>query len=257
MASEYRGPRRRSIVEGTIEGVTAGARVVEDAVDTLAESVRRTSRTGYATGASSREREARKAGRGGRSKDKGQAPEGRRERGSESVVGEIADLTADLLDRLGDAAQDIADSIGDRDWFPPECPTIEPHGPPGGAAKVRFRFTNTSPSALGEVGFEATDLLGTTGRIRADAVHFSFADDEVIPRIGPGKSRMVTLEIGIPEEAPAGIYRGVIAARSGGLAGREAAEAGPQGAWALVELEVEATDAGGPTITQVEEPETA
>jgi hypothetical protein len=254
MASEYRGPRRRSIVEGSIEGVAAGARVVEDAVDTLADSVRRRSRTSYATGASSREREARKAERRGRSKDKGRSPRGPREPGSESVVGEIADLTADLLDRLGDAAQDIADSIGERDWFPPDCPTIEPHGLPGGAAKVRFRFTNTSPSGLGKVGFEATDLLGATDRINAGAVHFSFGDDEVIPRIGPGKSRMVTLEIEIPQDARADIYRGVIAARTGGLAGREAAEAGPEGAWALVELEVEATDPGR-AITQVEEPE--
>ena len=252
MASEHRGPRRGSIVEGGVEAAAAGARVVEDAVDTLAESVRRTSRTGYATGSAPREREARRAERRRRSKDKARSPRARREPGSESVVGEIADLTSDLLDRLGDAAQDIADSIGERDWFPPECPTIEPHGPAGGVAKVRFRFTNTGASKLEEVRFEATDLLGATDRIDAGDVHFRFGDDEVIPRIGPGKSRMVTLKIEIPPEQPADIYRGVIAARSGGLAGREAAEAGPEGAWALVELEVEAGDLSR-AIAQVEE----
>lgn len=255
MASEHREPRRGSIVEGGIEGVAAGARVVENVVDTLAENVRRRSRPSYATGASGRKREGRSEGRRGRSK--GAATAGSdREPASATAVGEIADLTADLLGRLGEAAQDIADSIGEREWFPPECPTVDVYGYPGERAKkAKFRFTNTGPSALAKVGFEATDLIGAKDRIEAGQIHFRHGDDEVIPRIGPGRSAIITVEIEIPESATADIYRGVMAARSATLAGREEAEAGPQGAWALLELDVEAADPGR-AIAPTDRPET-
>jgi hypothetical protein len=243
MASEHRGPRRGSIVEGGVEAAAAGARVVEDVVDALSENLGRRSRARDATGGSARNREGKSAGDRGRSKATSAAG-WRREPASATAVGEIADLTADLLGRLGEAAQDIADSIGERDWFPPECPTVDLSGYPGSWAKVDFRFTNTAPVALADVGFEATDLIGTTDRIDAGELHFRHGDDEAIARIGPGHSTAVTVAIKIPESASADVYRGVMAARSAAPAGREQAEAGPERAWALLQLEVKPSDPG-------------
>lgn len=253
MASEHREPRRGSIVEGGIEGVAAGFRTVENVSDALTESLRRRSRTSNASEASARKRQGSAGGRG-RSKGTTAAGSGR-EPASATAVGELADIAADFLGRLGEAAQDIADSIGERDWFPPECPTLDVYGAPGEIAPAEFRFTNTSPSALADVGFEATDLIGATDRIDAKGIHFRHGDDEVIKRIQPGRSTPVTVEIEIPDLATVGVYRGVMAARSKPLAGRREPEAGPQGAWALVQLEVKAVDPGR-AITPSDRPAT-
>ena len=88
--------------------------------------------------------------------------------------GSATDLFVELLDRFGEAVQDIATAIGEREWFDgePEGPTLELRGAPGHSAAVEFDFTNTGRSALAKVMFEATNLLGATEQIDADAVSF-------------------------------------------------------------------------------------
>jgi hypothetical protein len=63
----------------------------------------------------------------------------------------------------------------------------------------------------------------------------------------------VIVAVEIPDEAPVGLYRGVIAARSAAPKGRAEAEGGPEDAWAVIELEVAAVDAPS-AIARVERP---
>jgi hypothetical protein len=170
-------------------------------------------------------------------------------------TGSAADLFVDLLERFGEAVQDVAAAIAEHERFDgePECPMLELRGPPGHAAAVEFDFTNTGPSALTKVAFEATDLLGATGQIDAGAVSFEHEDDPHIPRVGPSGTARVIVSVAIPDEAPAGPYRGVIAARSAAPKGRAEPEGGPEDAWAVLELEVAAVDAPS-AIARVERP---
>jgi hypothetical protein len=174
------------------------------------------------------------------------------------VTGSATDLFVELLERFGEAVQDVAAAIAEREWFDgePEYPTLELRAPSGHSAAVEFDFTNTGPSALAKVMFEATDLLGATNQIDASAVSFEYGDDPYIPRVGPGKRARVIVAVAIPDEAPAGPYRGVIAARSAAPEGRAEAEGGPDDAWAVIELEVAAVDAPS-AIARVEHPREA
>lgn len=247
MATDQGEPGRRPVdplVAGVGEGVAAGYRAVESVVEGMAESLRRRPGASSARGASARQRTGRTAGARRRSTGKGPGRASGRARASSTTGDELADLIAALLDRFGEAAQDIAGYIGERDWFdgPAECPRLGLDGVPGALAEDEFRFTNTGSSALRELGFEATDLLGAAARIDAGQVGFEPQDKERSARLRPGGSTMVTLTVAIPDEVPAGTYRGVIATRSAAPVARGAAEGGPEGAWALLELEVGATD---------------
>ena len=240
--AENREPRRRQVdplLGVAAEAARAGLRGADYEVS---EGLRRSTGRRSAGGAAGRKRAAPKAQRAqSRPSDPGGPP-----------TDSTADLLVGLLERFGEAVQDTAAAIGEREWFDgePEGPTLELRGPPGHRAAVEFDFTNTGPSALTKVTFEATDLLGATERIDAGAVSFRFNDDQYIPRVGPGGTARVIVKVTIPE-VPAGDYRGVIAARSGAPEGRAEAEGGPEDAWALIELEVAAIDPRS-AITPVE-----
>jgi hypothetical protein len=60
--------------------------------------------------------------------------------------------------------------------------------------------------------------------------------------VRPGGSATVTVSIGIPENAAPAVYHGILTARFGAAEDRNDTEAGPVGAWALIELEVLAAD---------------
>jgi hypothetical protein len=227
MAREYREPPRRTIdplMEICIEGVAAGYRGVEYVREGLSESLRRRPGSGYA----GRARHGR--GRTGRG------------RAGTTVVGDIADLTAELLDRLGETAQGVAGHIGEQFEGGPHCPTLELCGFPGDTDRVKFRLTNTSASALTDVSFQATDLLGACRPIDASAVRFGYPDDDGIARIRSGGSTIVIVEVAIPEDAEPGTYRGVIATCSTRPAGRGQLDGETRAAWALIEVDVAAPD---------------
>jgi hypothetical protein len=52
------------------------------------------------------------------------------------------------------------------------------------------------------------------------------------------------VQIAIPEAAAPGAYHGILCARFESPDDRTEAKAGPVGAWALIDLEVRATDTG-------------
>jgi hypothetical protein len=157
-------------------------------------------------------------------------------------VGDLADLTTELLDRLGEAAHGVSDHIGEHFEGHAHCPTLELCGFPGDTDAVKFRLTNISASALTNVRFQATDLIGGCGRIDAGAVRFGYPDDDGIARIRSGGSTIVTVGVEIPEDAEPGTYRGVMATCSARPAGRGELEGEPRAAWALIELDVATPD---------------
>lgn len=247
MAERREPPRRRvdPLLGVAAEAARAGLRGADYVVEGLSESLRRGTGPRSAGAAAGRKRAAqtqrraqgpRTSGYGGTARPGAEAP-------SPPVSAGTADLFVELLGRFGEAIQDIAAAIAEREWFDrePEGPTLELRAPPGHKAAVEFVFTNTGPSALARITFEPTDLLAATGRIGAGAVRFRCNDDPYIPRLGPGGTARVIVEVEIPE-VPAGTYRGVIAARSAAPNGRAETEGGPEGAWALLELEVAAID---------------
>jgi hypothetical protein len=235
--ADYGKPRRRQVdplLGVAAEAAGAGLRGADYVVEGLSEGLRR--RTGR-----------RSAGAAAGRQRYGRTPPAYE--GPPPVTGRTTDLFVELLDRFGEAVQDIAAGIDKREWSggEPDCPTLELRGVPGHRAGVEFDFTNTGPSALVRVAFEATDLLGPTTRIDASAVRFKHEEDYPhIPRVGPGGRARVTVTVRIPKNTPDGTYRGLIAARSAAPAGRAEAEGGPNDAWSLIELEVGATDPRSP-----------
>jgi hypothetical protein len=234
--ADYGKPRRRQVdplLAVAAEAAGAGLRGADYVVEGLTESLRRRTGRRSAGAAAGRQRYAR-------------TPPAYEN--PPPATGRTTDLFVELLDRFGEAVRDIAAGIDKREWFAgePDCPTLELQALPGHSAGVEFDFTNTGPSALAGVAFEATDLLGAATRIDAGAVSFQHEDYPHIPRVGPGGRARVTVTVTVPENAPDGTYRGLIAARSAAPAGRAEAEGGPNDAWSLIELEVGATDPASP-----------
>jgi hypothetical protein len=211
MPTQGQGTRRRLDPLGAVgEGMAAGSRVVGAVADSM-------------------------GARGGSSR---------------ATVGEdLTDLTAELFDRLGETLRELAGVIAERGPSRGEgaLPALALSGVAGETASVPFRFTNTGEAALDEVGFVATALLGAAAAIDASAVHVGWPDGT---SLRPRGSIELTLQVEIPDDAPPGSYRGVIAAgmppRTDRGRARGLAEAGPEDAWALVLVEVGATGAQTP-----------
>jgi hypothetical protein len=162
-----------------------------------------------------------------------------------SIVGKFADLTADVMDRMGETFRDIAEHerFG-RDY---DVPQLRLRGRADSVVTEEFQFSNTGQTALKDVTFAATDLLGPGDPIDAGNIGFQHGEarQDRIERVGPRRETWVTVAVSIPRETAAGEYRGVIAAKSPPPTERDAAEAAPVGAWALLEVQVIASDASG------------
>jgi hypothetical protein len=212
MPTQPQGTRRRLDPLGAVgEGMAAGSRVVGAVADSMA----------------------------GRSSS------------ARATVGEdLTDLTAELFDRLGETMREIAGVIADRtpSRGADAVPALALSGVAGETVGLAFRFTNTGEAALKDVGFEATPLLGEAGDIDSRSIHVDWPGDAALR---PRGSIELTLQVAIPEDAPPGSYRGVIAARTPAPEGRRRAEAGPEDAWALVQLEISGSSARTP-ISPVE-----
>jgi len=255
--ADQREPRRRQVdplLGVAAEAARAGLRGADYVVEGLSEGLRRGTGRRSAGAAAGRWRAAQTQAQGARARSYGptRAP-GPQGPSSPPVTGSTADLFIELLRRFGEGVQNVAPAIAERQRFDGEHerPTLELRGAPGHPTEVEFAFTNTGPSALARVTFEATDLLGPTERIDAGAVTFPPEEDPPIPHVRPGGTARVIVVVAIPEEVSAGIYRGVIAERSGVGEGRAGDEGGPEDAWALIELEVAGIDPRS-AITPVE-----
>jgi hypothetical protein len=257
MAADRGEPRRRTIdpiVAGIGEGVAAGYRAVESVVVGVSESARMRSATRAAGGAAAsaaatpRARRTRPAGTRARSMARPRTmPRASRDTTPPTIIGELADLTAEFLDGIGDAVREIAGHIAERDRFEddPRHHTLELEGAPGETVRDEFLLSNTGPTALKDLDFEKTNLIGAAATpIRAGAIRFKPEAEGTIDRVRPGGSTTVTVAVKIPADAAPGRYRGVVCARFASDDDRTEAEGGPIGAWALIELEVLPTDPG-------------
>jgi hypothetical protein len=160
-------------------------------------------------------------------------------------VGDVADMTAQFLDGLGEAVREIAGHLAERDRFADVAQhhTLELAGAPGETPTDEFLLTNTGPTALKQLAFEKTNLIGAAATpVRASAVSFNPDSQGTVGRVRPGGSTTITVAVKIPPRTPPGIYRGVVCARFASSDDRTEAAAGPVGAWALLELDVLATD---------------
>ena len=256
MAADRGEPRRRTIdpiVSAVADGVAAGYRTVESVLLGVSESARMRSAarvTGRApaaaaTSASARARSTTAAGARARSPKTGAGARAAPDMPPPTIVGELADLTVGFLDGLGDAVREIAGDIAERDRFAddPRHHTLASEGAPGETVDDEFLLSNTGPTALKELTFEATDLIGDAeAPIPATAVSFTPKRRGSVERVRPGGSTTVVVAIDIPEGTPPGMYHGVVCARFASQDDRSEAQAGPVGAWALIELDVLPTD---------------
>ena len=259
--ADYRKPPRRQVdplLAVAAEAAGAGLRGADYVVEGLSEGLRRRTRSRSAGRAAGRQRAAQARSPVGGSGSHGGTTPPAHEGPPPRVTGGTADLFVELLDRFGEAVQDIAAAIADRESYDgePECPTLELRGVPGHSARIEFDFTNTGPTVLANVAFEATNLLGAATRIGARAVSFKHGKHRNIPRVAPGGRARVIVVVKIPGDTPEGTYRGLIAARSAPPEGRAETEGGPHDAWTLIELKVRATDPHS-AITPIEHPQEA
>jgi hypothetical protein len=161
-----------------------------------------------------------------------------------TLLGEIADVAADVLDGLGDAVREIAGHLTEHDRFDDVAlhHILDLEGAPGETATDEFLLSNTGPTALKGLAFAKTNLIGAAPNpIGPAAVTLTPGGTGTTDRVRPGGSTTVTVAVKIPARAAAGVYRGVVCARFDSD-DRDEADEGPVGAWALIELHVVPTD---------------
>jgi hypothetical protein len=240
MATGDRETPRRVI--DPFEAAREGAHVSLDVVERVAEELKQIVRpeTSPAPPRERRPRAGTRRTRGGVAAQASVASEPKPSASSPGAEG-LADILAEFLDRAGEVAQGLAGYL-EREHGQAEaeaCPRLELEGVAGAPAPGKFRFTNTGAAALRGVDLVATDLIAPSGRIGAERIHF---DTEGVERLRPGGSITLEVIVDVPDEALAGVYRGLVQAQSPPYASRSAGEGGPAGAWALLVLTVEATD---------------
>jgi hypothetical protein len=125
------------------------------------------------------------------------------------VLDDLARMVAELLQRGGELAQDVARSIFEQPLVPPRpgpAGRLAATAEAGKKAVVEFRLTNTSASPLREVTPIATDLVAGRHRVSFEAVSF---DPPVIEYLRAGGSVLVTVTVDTSELAP-DVYRCLI-----------------------------------------------
>jgi len=254
MASDRGRPRQRRIdplITGIGDGVAAGYRAVESVVVGANQSIRMRSAAppaAAATRPSTRRRKAgSRAGNPGNPGSQRTAPTRAAPAAAAApttLLGEIADVAADVLDGLGDAVREVASHLTD-DHLDDDAlhHTVELEGAPKETATDEFLLTNTGPTALKGLTFAKTSLIGAARNpIAAGAVTLTLAGRGTTDRVRPGASTMVTVAVKIPTGAAAGVYRGIVCAQFDSDDDRDRADEGPVSAWALIELHVLPTD---------------
>ena len=251
MASDRGRPRQRRIdplIAGIGDGVAAGYRAVESVVVGANQSVRMRSAApaAAATRPPTRRRKTKPARTGN--------PAGQRTAPPRAapapppppttLLGEIADVAADVLDGLGDAMREVAGHLTD-DRFDDDAlhHVLELEGAPKETATAEFLLSNTGPTALKGLTFAKTSLIGAAPNpIAAGAVTLTPAGKGTTDRVRPGGSTTVTVAVKIPGAAATGVYRGIVCAQFDSDDDRDLAGEGPVSAWSLIELHVVPTD---------------
>lgn len=220
-----RGEREPFIV-GITDGVDAGYQALEYVLAGLRESlrVRRPGWTGWMQqGVGARRTGARGVTASGAVKQS--SAQGSRGEGPLLEFDYLVRVAADLLGSASAVAHEFARYVGDRtdQRTEPETPTLIPvEGVVGKTATAELRVHNTELTALQDVEFIPTKLIGETGRIPADHVDF---EPRKIERVRPGGWITTLVTVEVPQGADPGTYRGLI-------------QAEPGSAWAVLELSV-------------------
>lgn len=246
-----RQPRQRRIdplITGIGDGVAAGYRAVESVVVGANQSIRmRPAAPAAAAAARSPTRRRKASSRTGNPGTQRTAPTRAAPAAAPpptTLLGEIADVAADVLDGLGDAVREVASHLTD-DRLDDDAlhHTLELEGAPKETATDEFLLTNTGPTALKGLTFAKTSLIGAARNpIAAGAVTLTPAGQGTTDRVRPGTSTAVTVAVKIPAGAAAGVYRGIVCAQFDSDDDRDRADEGPVSAWALIELHVLPTD---------------
>ncbi len=133
-----------------------------------------------------------------------------------NLVGDVAAIVAELLNRAGSMAGEVAQTLSDQSGQArgggPAVPELEITGVAGKTTKLEFAVWNTGVTVLRQIRMNATDLVGAGDRTPVDAITFKPA---MISQLGPSKSEAVEVSIKIPAKLPPGTYRGLIQAEPG------------------------------------------
>jgi hypothetical protein len=215
MANEHGDQPRRPIdplVGVVTDSVALGYEALELVVVGLRESLRLKSSGG--AGSSAGPGGPARAPARQRSPAAGRGREGARA-SSGALVSDLAGIAAELLGRAGAVAAEVASSASARSPERAQTATIPEllvQGPSGQTLTLEFAVWSTGHGALRAVKLDATDLIGPNRLPAQGTVTFKPA---VVPRIGPGQSVAVKVEVEVPESATAGTYRGLVQAEPG------------------------------------------
>jgi hypothetical protein len=222
MATDAGGSGQRAhepLLTGLGDALAHGYQALDRVAVGLTESARRVQASTPVRTASGRQRPARMAGSTAARKPRRQTTRQRTTTAPPTIVGEIADLTADMLERLGEAARVVAERILEAEVGQPEAEVarLQLSARPGETRDVDFHFTNTGPIALEWVEFKATKLLGVAKEIKAPVFRVSKQDQDpahpkCMGRVRARETKTVIVVVAIPEDASPGPYQCVLTA---------------------------------------------
>jgi hypothetical protein len=226
MATEEGGNPRRPIeplVSVVSDSVSLGYSALELVVEGLRESLRiqpgrgGAPRAGAARAGAARPGAARGAAAGRPTVPLSGAGNPRNPTGGSSaaLLGDLAAIAAELFERAGAVAAEVANTVSERVSQPADAPSIPElivDAVAGETTTLEFSVWNTGPTALRKVTLQATDLIGAEHRSLKGAVTFR---PPIVAQVGPGKFAAVEVDVAVPRNTEAGIYRGLIQAEPG------------------------------------------
>jgi hypothetical protein len=131
------------------------------------------------------------------------------------LADDLTRIGADMLDRMGGVAQDVARVIGGDDDHDGGSPHEHIDAELVAGEKIVSEFTiwNTGALQLKGLTFASTDLLHSADRlIDAGAVSFEPPEVKAIP---PRSSETIAVTIATDEGTAPGVYRGLVVAQPG------------------------------------------
>ncbi|WP_445188783.1 hypothetical protein ACTXG6_17010 [Pseudonocardia sp. Cha107L01] len=193
------------LTAGITDAALSGFHALEMVAGALAESVRaRPSAQG-----------SRPASTQGRATPRGQAgPVAHRAPDPGALTEELVRVFAELLGRAGEVAQSVAQALtpppGPRENCEPDTPTVarlvtDARG--GDPVSAEFTYWNTGTTALRDVTFNASDLVGHAGRISNEEISF---EPPSIATIAPGDGVTVTVKVAGNNSRVAADYHGAV-----------------------------------------------
>jgi hypothetical protein len=214
--ANHHGDQPRKPIEPLVSVVTEGVALGYEALDLVFEGLRESlrlksgGRLGGSRGRSAQTGAAAIAGGSGRRRA------GPRETGratSGTVLADLADVAAELLNRAGAIAADVASAAAAGVPAEGEGPSVaelvvEAHA--GGEGSTEMSVINHGSTALRNITLSAADLLGAGGAsVTKSAIAF---DPPTLSHVGPGRDHPVEITVSVPTGTSPGIYRGLVQA---------------------------------------------